>query len=53
MTRTQLPSSPTPDDPFDLDVVVIQSGASVAALANSDGGCGATCRSSVCTSSGA
>ncbi|WP_432008821.1 FxLD family lanthipeptide [Streptomyces bacillaris] len=40
-------------DPFDLDIVVIDSGKPIGTVANSDGGCGATCASGSCTSSGA
>ena len=51
--RVQPPPSTVSGDPFDLDVVVIQSKVPVTAQANSDGGCGATCGSGACTSSGA
>ncbi|MEU9777243.1 FxLD family lanthipeptide [Streptomyces sp. NPDC047968] len=43
----------TSGDPFDLDIVVIDSGAPIDTMANSAGGCGATCASGSCTSSGA
>ncbi|MER5821456.1 FxLD family lanthipeptide [Streptomyces sp. NPDC048275] len=40
-------------DPFDLDVIVVESSQLVGTVAASDGGCQATCGSGACTSSGA
>ncbi|WP_307169373.1 FxLD family lanthipeptide [Streptomyces sp. B3I7] len=42
-----------PGDPFDLDVLVVESSQLVGTVAASDGGCQATCGSGVCISSGA
>lgn len=40
-------------DPFDLDIVIVESSEQVSAVAASEGGCGATCGSGACASSGA
>lgn len=40
-------------DPFDLDVIVVESSQLVGTVGASDGGCQATCGSGVCISSGA
>jgi FxLD family lantipeptide len=45
--------SAVPGDPFDLDVLVVESSQLVGTVAASDGGCQATCGSGVCISSGA
>ncbi|GAU70597.1 hypothetical protein SSP35_20_00930 [Streptomyces sp. NBRC 110611] len=41
--RPQPVRAATPQDPFDLDVSVIESGGTVGAVAAYDGGCMATC----------
>ncbi|BDM67512.1 hypothetical protein HEK616_09990 [Streptomyces nigrescens] len=45
-------SVPAAQDPFDLDISVVESGGTVAASAASDGGCAATCGGNACVSSG-
>ncbi|MFF7174835.1 FxLD family lanthipeptide [Streptomyces pseudovenezuelae] len=42
-----------PGDPFDLEILVVESSQLVGTVATSDGGCQATCGSGACTSSGA
>ncbi|MFI8174052.1 FxLD family lanthipeptide [Streptomyces microflavus] len=39
-------------DPFDLDITVIESGGMVVTSIASDGGCGSTCGGNACISSG-
>lgn len=58
MTSAVTPSRPAhvaavSGDPFDLDVIVVESSHLVGTVAASDGGCQATCGSGVCISSGA
>lgn len=45
-------SASAAQDPFDLDISVIESGGTVGASIASDGGCGSTCGGNACISSG-
>ncbi|MFF8855765.1 FxLD family lanthipeptide [Streptomyces althioticus] len=49
--RARTASASVAQDPFDLDISVIESGGTVEASIASDGGCGSTC-GTVCVSSG-
>ncbi|CAL9639266.1 hypothetical protein SUDANB9_06262 [Streptomyces sp. enrichment culture] len=45
-------SASAAQDPFDLDISVIETGGTVGASITSDGGCGSTCGGTACISSG-
>ena len=49
--RARTTSASAAQDPFDLDISVIESGGTVGASTASDGGCGSTC-GNACISSG-
>ncbi|MDX3370262.1 FxLD family lanthipeptide [Streptomyces sp. ME02-6987-2C] len=50
--RVRTVSASAAQDPFDLDISVIESGATVGLSIASDGGCGSTCGGNACISSG-
>ncbi|MEU2725709.1 FDLD family class I lanthipeptide [Streptomyces smyrnaeus] len=51
--RQPPPLSAISVDPFDLDIIVVESSELGSAVPASAGGCGATCSSGSCASSGA
>ncbi|MCV2460669.1 FxLD family lanthipeptide [Streptomyces sp. ICN988] len=50
--RARTVSASAAQDPFDLDISVIESGGTVGVSISSDGGCGSTCGGNACISSG-